>query len=104
MMLVLLSLMTGMLGLYLNYRVLKDMDWKSKPYSFYRHFQFLLAGLGAATWSYCLLGFMTASLTSVVLLALVVTPILVIQYKVGSEGICLPFEVVYYRMKDKICR
>ena len=104
MMLVLLSLMTGMLGLYLNYRVLKEVDWKSKPYSFYRHFQFLLAGLGAATWSVCLIGAASASFTIVLLLGFIVLPILIIQYKVGSERLCIPFEVVYYRMKDKICR
>lgn len=102
MMLVLLSLMTGMLGLYLNYRVLKDMDWKSKPYSFYRHFQFLLAGLGAATWSYCLVGAASTSLTVVVLLGFIVLPILVIQYKVGSERLCTPFQNTYYRMKNKL--
>ena len=33
MLLVLLSLMTGMLGLYLNYRVLKEVDWSSPAYS-----------------------------------------------------------------------
>ena len=99
-----LSIIVGLIGVALNYNVLKDMDWESKPYSFYRHFQFLLAGLGALTWSYCLLGFMTASLTFVVLLALVVTPILVIQYKVGSERLCIPFEDMYYRMKDKMCK
>lgn len=100
----LLSVFVGFMGVVLNYKVVRDMNWQSKPYSFYRHFQFLLAALGAATWSYCLLGFMTASFTFVVLLALVVTPILVIQYKVGSERLCIPFEDMYYRMKDKICR
>jgi len=100
----LLSVIVGLMGAVLNYKVVRDMDWESKPYSFYRHFQFVLAALGALTWSYCLLGFMTASFTFVVLLALAVTPILVIQYKVGSERLCIPFEDMYYRMKDKICR
>lgn len=97
----LLSIIVGLMGVVLNYKVVRDMDWESKPYSFYRHSQFLLAGLGAATWSYCLLGFMTASFTFVVLLALVVTPILVIQYKVGSERLCTPFQDMYYRIKYK---
>ena len=95
-------IVVGLMGVALNYNVLKDMDWKSKPYSFYRHFQFLLAGLGAATWSYCLIGAASASLSVVVVLGFIVLPILLIQHKVGSEGICLPFEVVYYRIKNKL--
>lgn len=98
----LLSVIVGLMGVVLNYNVLKDMDWKSKPYSFYRHFQFVLAALGAATWSVCLVGAASATLTVVVLLALVVTPILVIQYKVGSERLCIPFEDMYYRIKNKL--
>lgn len=100
----LLSIIVGLMGVVLNYRVVRDMDWESKPYSFYRHSQFLLAGLGAATWSYCLVGAASTSLTVVLILGFVVLPILLIQHKVGSEGLCLPFEVVYYRIKDKICR
>jgi len=97
-----LTIIVGLLGVVLNYKVLKDMDWESKPYSFYRHFQFALAALGALTWSYCLIGAASASLTVVLLLGFVVLPILLIQYKVGSEGICLPFEDMYYRMKNKL--
>lgn len=97
----LLSVFVGLMGVVLNYKVVRDMDWKSKPYSFYRHFQFLLAGLGALTWSYCLVGATSASLTVVLLLGFVVLPILLIQHKVGSEGICTPFQNTYYRMKDK---
>ena len=96
-----LSIIVGLLGVVLNYNVIKDMDWQSKPYSFYRHFQFVLAGIGALTWSVCLIGAASATFTIVVLLALVVTPILVIQYKVGSERLCTPFQNTYYRMKDK---
>jgi uncharacterized membrane protein len=99
-----LSIIVGLLGVVLNYNVIKDMDWQSKPYSFYRHFQFVLAGIGALTWSVCLIGAASATFTIVVLLALVVTPILVIQYKVGSEGLCTPFQNTYYRMKDKLSR
>lgn len=99
-----LSIIVGLIGVALNYNVLKDMDWESKPYSFYRHFQFVLAGIGALTWSVCLIGAASSSLTIVVLLALVVTPILVIQYKVGSERLCILFEDMCYRMKDKICK
>lgn len=98
----LLSVIVGLMGVVLNYKVVRDMDWESKPYSFYRHFQFLLAGLGALTWSYCLVGAASTSLTVVLLLGFVVLPILLIQHKVGSEGLCLPFESVYYRMKDKL--
>jgi len=98
----LLSVIVGLMGVVLNYKVVRDMDWQSKPYSFYRHFQFLLAGLGAATWSVCLIGAASASLTVVVLLGFIVLPILVIQHKVGSDGICLPFEDIYYRMKNKL--
>ena len=99
-----LSIIVGLMGVVLNYRVVRDMNWQSRPYSFYRHFQFLLAGLGAATWSVCLIGAASASFTIVLLLGFIVLPILIIQYKVGSERLCIPFEVVYYRMKDKICR
>lgn len=97
----LLSVFVGLMGVVLNYKVVRDMDWQSRPYSFYRHFQFVLSALGAATWSYCLIGAASASLTVVLLLGFVVLPILIIQHKVGSEGICLPFEDTYYRMKDK---
>ena len=100
----LLSIIVGLMGVVLNYNVLKDMDWKSKPYSFYRHFQFLLAGLGALTWSVCLIGAASASFTIVLLLGFIVLPILIIQYKVGSERLCIPFEDMYYRMKDKLGR
>lgn len=100
----LLSIIVGLLGVVLNYNVIKDMDWKSKPYSFYRHFQFLLAGLGALTWSVCLIGAASASFTIVLLLGFIVLPILIIQYKVGSERLCIPFEDMYYRMKDKLGR
>lgn len=98
------SLIVGVLGVILNFNVVRDMDWHSKPYSFYRHFQFVLAAVGALTWSVCLIGAASASFTVVMLLGFIVLPILIIQYKVGSDGICLPFEDMYYRMKDKICR
>lgn len=97
----LLSIIVGLMGVVLNYNVLKDMDWKSKPYSFYRHFQFVLAALGSLTWSYCLVGAASASFTVVMLLGFVVLPILIIQHKVGSERLCTPFQDMYYRIKYK---
>lgn len=100
----LLSIIVGLMGVVLNYKVVRDMDWESKPYSFYRHFQFLLAGLGALTWSYCLIGAVSASFTVVLLLGFVVLPILLIQHKVGSERLCIPFQDMYYRMKNKLSR
>ena len=100
----LLSIIVGLMGVVLNYKVVRDMDWESKPYSFYRHFQFLLAALGSLTWSVCLIGAASASLTVVVLLGFIVLPILLIQHKVGSEGMCTPFQNTYYRMKNKLSR
>lgn len=96
------SLIVGLLGVILNFNVVRDMDWHSKPYSFYRHFQFMLAAVGATAWSYALLGAASSSFVLVVCLALVVTPALIVHYRVGGEVMCKPFEDVYKSIKYRI--
>lgn len=88
MMLVLLSLITGALGLYLNYRVLKEVDWGSPAYSLLRHFQFVLASVSAVVWTYCIVGVIYATLW-VVLAMLFSVGILTLLHKMyGCDKMC----------------
>ena len=102
MMLVLLSLMTGMLGLYLNYRVLKEVDWSSPAYSLLRHFQFVLASVSAIVWTYCIVGVTYASLWVVAVMFIIVSVLIVLHKKHGCEKMCDPFEQLYESVKYKI--
>ena len=88
MMLVLLSLMTGLLGLYLNYRVLKEVDWSSPAYSLLRHFQFVLASVSAIVWTYCIVGVTYTSLWVVAVMFIIVSVLIMLHKKHGSDRMC----------------
>lgn len=88
MLLVLLSLMTGMLGLYLNYRVLKEVDWSSPAYSLLRHFQFVLASVSAIVWTYCIVGVTYTSLWVVIIMLITVSVLIMLHKKHGCDRMC----------------
>lgn len=87
-MMLVLSLMTGVLGLYLNYRVLKEVDWSSPAYSLHRHFQFVLASVSAIVWTYCIVGVTYASLWVVAVMFIIVSVLIVLHKKHGCEKMC----------------
>lgn len=99
-----LTLITGLIGLILNYRVVKEVDWKTPAFSFHRHFQFALAGLGAATWTYCLVGFMSASDWVVLTLLAAVLVVTALHHKCGSEKLCNPIHRVFCKAKNSLIK
>lgn len=96
------SLIVGVLGVLLNFNVLRELDWYSKPYSFYRHFQFVLAAIAALTWSYCLIGASMSNPVIVLTLGCLTLLLLMFQMLYGSERMCSPFECLYERLKYKV--
>ena len=96
------SLIVGLLGVILNFNVVRGMDWHSKPYSFYRHFQFVLAARAALTWSYCLIGASMSNPIIVLTLGCITMLLLMFQMLYGSERMCAPFECLYEMLKYKV--
>lgn len=86
------NIIVGMLGVLLTWLVFKEQDWKSKPYSSYRHVQFTFAGTGALGWSYCLLGIAKAdpqvSITLGVIILISIKVYIVYGGKVIANYIC----------------
>lgn len=87
-----IHLIVGFMGVALTWIVLKRNDWKSKPYSSYRHMQFVFAAIGAVGWSYCLLGITKASLGISLPLGLLIMFSLSVYLYYGGErlsvGLC----------------
>ena len=102
MMLVLLSLMTGLLGLYLNYRVLKEVDWSSPAYSLLRHFQFVLASVSAIVWTYCIVGVTYTSLWVVAVMFIIVCVLIMLHKKYGCDKMCSVVRDAVVRVYNRV--
>lgn len=96
------TILVGVMGVLLNVKVIRDLDWESKPYSFYRHFQYILAGIGALGWSYCLVGFSLTSPLTTIMLGTVIIPLTIMQYRLGSDELSRPFENKFKKFKNII--
>lgn len=96
------TVFVGVMGLLLNIKVVRDLDWGSEPYSFYRHFQFGIAGIGALGWSYCLVGIIFAHPLYVLMLGTVIVPLTIMQYRLGSDNLSRPFEAKYRLFKERM--
>ena len=88
MLVLLLSLVTGMLGLYLNYRVLKEVDWSSPPYTLHRHFQFALASVSAVVWVYCIVGVIYTTLWVVLTMFIIMIILIALHKRYGCGEMC----------------
>lgn len=86
------------LGLTLNYLVIKRMDWNSSPYSGYRHFQFVLAGFAAGCWSMALLKVLAGSSVTM----WVVVPLLALLTAFIATLVCMPRVCLYKRLCELV--
>lgn len=84
-----IHLIVGFMGVALTWIVLKRNDWGSKPYSSYRHTQFVFAAIGAVGWSYCLLGITKASLDISLPLGLLIVFSLSVYLHYGGKRVAV---------------
>lgn len=86
------------LGLTLNYLVIKRMNWNSSPYSGYRHFQFVLAGFAAGCWSMSALKVLAGSSVS----AWLTVPLILLLASFIAILVCMPRVCLYKRLCELV--
>lgn len=95
---ILLSLSVGLVGALLSFKVVSTLNWDSERYSFYRHFHFILAGLGSVGWSYGWLGIANNSIFILTPMLILLTTILYIYNTTGDKW-CKKLERCYNKLK-----
>lgn len=96
-----LSLSVGLVGALLSLKVVSTLNWGSERYSFYRHFHFILAGIGSVGWSYGWLGIANNSVVILIPLLILLSTILYIYNTTGDKW-CKKLEKVYNKVKQSL--